>query len=335
MRKASRERVKGMNWDATDHGYELSGSQKRRRVVRWQDEEDTSTRSIGWGPADEGAVATIGNNQYASKRRGKPLWECEAGEPIDVDEALEEGTEEVDMNTDRNADENGHGEWKAEEMDINTNHSVYDGHGEWKLLDYIPRIKQTFEVVIPSRPTSAASVPASTSNASQPILPLFFEADSEDDSEDAEYISSEPELSPQTLLVGKESTKMLCFSPLNLSAGPTVNLHEQPTDQQDWQPQKEQHELQRSHSFTPLSLVPSASSPSTPLRMPTRLRPPSSPSVSGVGGPSISKDENTPKRTTSTPSTIPHSIGKTFVASPGFFGTFEQRRQKLMHASLG
>ena len=328
VRKASRETAQAqqrVHWNAIDHGYAVSSAaQKRRRVVRWQDEEDAERRSTGWGPADEGAVATIGNPQYSSRRRARPLWECQAGEPIDVDEVLGEAPEEVDIKSDHSVGNEG-------------------GHEGWKLLDYIPRIKQTFEVVIPSRPPSSAS----TGNAPQPASPLFYEANSEDDSEDAEYISSDPEFSPQTLLERKKSNKTLCFSPLMLSAGSAVSPLEQAKDQQDQQARKPQHEQQQQQqqqqSFTPLSLLPNTSSPSTPLRMPTRLRPPSSPSVAGVDGSGTGKDESqsdpaTPKRSTPkrsiSPSSNPHSIGKTFVASPGFFGTFAQRRQNLIRSPL-
>jgi hypothetical protein len=331
-RKAARARAKAEQWadrNGAEHGYTVSGVQKRRRVlVQVDDVEDgrTANKGIGWGPAYEGAVMTTRDAQHEAthskipgNRRRKPLWERPANEA----QGDNDGDETIEAMVDYSSDGN-----------------YGDSDGEWELLDQIPHPRQTFEVVIHLPPRTSTSTPArnsATAGSLQPPAPapgsargakspspLFFETDSED----GEYTDNDAEASQI-----QKSSPALCFSPLALSAGPTPRPRE-PTEEQDKQNQKTQDR----QSFTPLTLLPST----PPLQMPTRPRPASTSASSppppggwhGSGDGGVRPDPITPKQPPRSLFSSPHSAEKSFVSSPGFFGTFERQRQEMMRGSL-
>ena len=283
------------------HGYAMAGTgaQKRRRVLHYQDEEEDEAEL--WGPAGTARGGRFVHELFpappksAANGNKKAMWE-----------------HAMDKDDDGHGDGDYHGVVEIDDMDIAMEHDTDEDSGAsaWgKLIDKVPSPRQDFEVVI-ERPLPTLPLNRSTQRPpAAPESPLFFGSIEDFSDSEGSPKSANP---AEPLSPAPKQTQSLCFFPLALSAPTPTNK-----DNNQFSP--------------PLSLLPS-----TPMRMATRPRPPSDGSFSGgdggsggVGSVTPPTQLITPKRppTTAVFSSIPHSAGKSFVPSPGFFGTYEKRRR--------
>jgi len=288
VRAREAERVSARNGHM--HGYAMSGTgaQKRRRVLPHLDEEEDEADL--WGPAGTARGGRFMHELFPAPGKSAANGNKRA--------AWEHAMDEDD---DDHEDDDHHGAVEIDDMDMAMEHDTDEDSGAsaWgKLIDKVPSPRQGFEVVIerlpPTLPLHGSTRPEQRVSEG----PLFF-GSIED--------FSDNENSPKPAL--PKQTPNLCFSPLALSAPAASNKS----------------------NNSPLSLLPS-----TPMRMATRARPPSDgdfpggEECSGEAG-SITPPTQliTPKRppTTAVSSSTPRSAGKTFVPSPGFFGTYEEKRK--------
>jgi len=297
VRAREAERASARN--AHIHGYAMAGAgaQKRRRVLphldEEEEEEEEEVEADLWGPAGTARGGRFMHELFPAPGKGaangnkRAAWE-----------------NAVDEDDDEHEDGDHHGTVEIDDMDMAMEHDTDEDSGAsaWgKLIDKVPSPRQDFEVVIerppPTLPLHGSTRPEQRASEG----PLFF-GSIEDFSDNEGSPKPTPPANPK-------QTPNLCFSPLALSAPVAANKG----------------------NNSPLSLLPT-----TPMRMATRARPPSDGGFSGGGNCS---DETrsitpptqliTPKRppTTAVSSSTPRSAGKAFVPSPGFFGTYEEKRR--------
>lgn len=291
VRAREAERVSARNGHM--HGYAMSGAgaQKRRRVLPHLDEEEDEANL--WGPA-----GTARGGRFEHELFPEPGKSAANGNKRAAWEHV------MDNEDDDHEDDDHHGVVEIDDMAMAMEHDTDEDSGAsaWgKLVDKVPSPRQDFEVVI-ERPLPTLPLQGST-RPEQRVSegPLFFGSIEDFSDNEGSPKPAHP--------ANRKTTPNLCFSPLALSAPAASN---------------------KGNNF-PLPFLPS-----TPMRMATRARPPSDGEFSGggecnseTGSITPSTQLITPKRppTTAASSTTPHSAGKTFVPSPGFFGTYEEKRK--------
>lgn len=279
-----------------------TGTQKRRRMLHHLDEEEDEADL--WGPAGTARGGRFMHELFPAPAKSAANGNKRAAWEHAMDED-DDGHEEDDH----------HGVVEIDDMDMAMEHDTDEDSGAsaWgKLIDKVPSPRGNFEVVI-ERPPSTLPLHGST-RPEQRVSegPLFFGSIEDFSDNEGSPKSALPANHIELLSPHPKQTPSLCFSPLALSAPAPANKD-------------------NNQKFTPLSLLPS-----TPMKMATRPRAPSDGEVSGGGESSGEAGSTTPpihlitpKRppTTVVSSSNPHSAGKAFVPSPGFFGTYEERRK--------
>ncbi|KAF8420625.1 hypothetical protein EV426DRAFT_237417 [Tirmania nivea] len=290
VRARGAERASAQNCHMLGYAMSGAGAQKRRRVLPHLNEEEDEADL--WGPAGTARGGRFMHELFPAP--GKSTANGNKG--VAWEHAMDEDGD--------HEDDDHHSAVEINDMDMAMEHDTDEDSGAstWgKLIDKVPSPRQDFEVVIERFP-SILPLHGST-QPEQRISegPLFFGS-----IEDFSDNEGSPKPAP---LAKPKQTPNLCFSPLALSAPAAANKGSNP----------------------PLSLLPS-----TPMRLATRARPPSGEGFSGGGecsgeAGSITSPTQliTPKRppTTAISSSTPHSAGKIFVPSQGFFGTYEEKRK--------